>query len=187
MSEQLSLLVPKFPEGLRYEPNFVGSGAAENLIAELRQLDLAQFQFGQWEGKRRVAWFGWKYDYDERKIQRASDVPDWLQPLASKIERFDDLEPGSIAQVLITEYEAGAGIGWHRDKPHFERILGLSLASPCKFRFRRKNGAKWERFSFDAEPRSLYRMVEEARHGWEHSIPPVERLRYSITFRTMSR
>jgi hypothetical protein len=80
-----------------------------------------------------------------------------------------------------------ASVGWHRDKPHFERILGLSLASACKFRFRRKNGAKWDRYSFDAEPRSLYRMMEEARHGWEHSIPPVEKLRYSITFRTMSR
>jgi len=104
MSEQLSLLASKFPEGLRYEPNFVDTRTAENLVAEIRQLNLAPFQFGQWEGKRRVVWFGWKYDYDARKIRKASDVPDWLQPVASKIERFDDLEPGSIVQVLVTEY-----------------------------------------------------------------------------------
>ena len=148
-------------------------------------MDLAPFQFGQWEGKRRVVWFGWKYDYDARKIRKASDVPDWLQPVASKIERFDDLEPGSIVQVLVTEYAAGAGIGWHRDKPHFDKIYGLSLLSGCKFRFRRRTGSKWERLTLDVAPRSIYRLTGDSRHVWEHSIPSVDALRYSITFRTM--
>jgi alkylated DNA repair dioxygenase AlkB len=175
------------PSGLRYEPDFVSAAEEAELIQQIRELPLTPFQFGAFEGKRRVVSFGWRYDYGDHSLQKAGDLPEWLKPYVLRAEAFDKLEPGSIGQVSCSEYEEGVGIGWHRDKPHFERILGLSLASACKFRFRRRNGAKWERFSFDAEPRSLYRMMEEARHGWEHSIPPVERLRYSITFRTMSR
>jgi alkylated DNA repair dioxygenase AlkB len=86
---------------------------------------------------------------------------------------------------LCTEYDEGVGISWHRDKPHFDEVFGLSLASACKFRFRRKVGASWERFTLPAEPRSLYAMTGEARSSWEHSIPAVDAQRYSITFRTM--
>ena len=92
-----------------------------------------------------------------------------------------------IRQVLCTEYDVGVGIGWHRDKPHFDEVFGLSLGSASKLRFRRKTGEKWERFSLDAEPRSLYVMTGESRHVWEHSIPPVQAPRYSITFRSMAR
>jgi len=88
--------------------------------------------------------------------------------------------------LLVTEYEAGAGIGWHRDKPHFGKVFGLSLGSSCKFRFRRKLPQGWERFTFEAQPRSLYMMAGQSRSVWEHSIPPVESVRYSITFRTMA-
>jgi putative chromate ion transporter len=91
-----------------------------------------------------------------------------------------------VRQVLCTEYGVGVGIGWHRDKPHFDRIFGLSLGSACKFRFRRTAGKAWDRFTLDAEPRSLYMMSGASRHVWEHSIPAVEAPRYSITFRTMN-
>ena len=169
------------PEGLRYEPEFMSSNDETSLISEIQNIELKPFEFGQFEGKRRVAWFGWRYDYTERKLQKASELPAWIAPLASKIDRFDG---GKIAQVLVTEYEAETGIGWHRDKPHFDKLFGVSLSSPCKFRFRKKR-QRWERFSLGAAPRSLYRMTDEARHLWEHSIPPVEELRYSITLRTM--
>jgi len=99
---------------------------------------------------------------------------------------FAALPSGSIKHALCTEYDVGAGIGWHRDKKHFERVFGLSLASACKFRFRRKIGNNWERFMLNAEPRSLYVMTGASRHVWAHSIPPVETPRYSITFRTMA-
>jgi alkylated DNA repair dioxygenase AlkB len=46
-------------------------------------------------------------------------------------------------------------------------------------------GFKWERHTREAAPRSLYMMDGEARSQWEHSIPPVEARRHSITFRTM--
>lgn len=101
------------------------------------------------------------------------------------MERFGELPPGSVRQVLCTEYDVGVGIGWHRDKPHFDKVFGISLGSACRFRFRRRKGEKWERFALQAEPRSIYLMDGEARQDWEHSIPPVEQQRYSITFRTM--
>ena len=106
--------------------------------------------------------------------------------LAGRVERFAALPSGSIKHALCTEYDVGAGIGWHRDKKHFDQVFGLSLASACKFRFRRKAGNKWERFTLNAQPRSLYVMTGASRHVWEHSIPPVETPRYSITFRTMA-
>ena len=137
------------------------------------------------EGKRRVASFGFRYDYDLRQLQRAEPIPAWLAETIEKVEIFGG--PATrIRQVLCTEYDVGVGIGWHRDKPHFDRIFGLSLGSACKFRFRRPSGKSWERFTLDAEPRSLYMMTGASRQIWEHSIPAVEAPRYSITFRTMT-
>ena len=101
------------------------------------------------------------------------------------MERYRGRET-SIEQVLCTEYGVGVGIGWHRDKPHFDEIFGLSLGSACKFRFRKRSGKTWDRFKIDAEPRSIYMMTGASRQIWEHSVPAVEAPRYSITFRTMT-
>jgi alkylated DNA repair dioxygenase AlkB len=174
------------PEGLRYQADFVSRDEESTLIVRIQQLPLAPFQFGAFEGKRRVASFGWHYDYSQQKLERADDMPDWLAPFIARVERSAALSPSSVRQILCTEYEEGVGIGWHRDKPHFDTIFGLSLASACRFRFRRKLGSRWKRFTLDAQPRSLYMLSDEARHVWQHSIPPVETARYSITFRTMA-
>jgi alkylated DNA repair dioxygenase AlkB len=188
VTAQLSLLAqdPPRPEGLRYHPGFVSAAEGHDLIAKVRALPLAPFQFGVYEGKRRVAYFGTRYDYDRQTLEAADDLPEWLAPFATRIERFAALPAGSIRHTLCTEYDVGAGIGWHRDRKHFDQVFGLSLGSTCKFRFRRMDGARWERFTLDAEPRSLYAMTGPSRHVWEHSIPPVETPRYSITFRTMA-
>jgi alkylated DNA repair dioxygenase AlkB len=187
MNDQATLFTfDDSPQGLRYQSEFVTPGEETELVSLIQEIDVQPFQFGQYEGKRRVAWFGWQYDYSDRKLKRAEEIPSWLSGVTARVEAFDSLEPGRIKQVLVTEYEPGAGIGWHRDKPHFERVYGLSLKSPCRFRFRRKNGSRWERFTLQAQPRSLYRMAGSSRLEWEHSIPPVEELRYSVTFRTMS-
>jgi alkylated DNA repair dioxygenase AlkB len=106
--------------------------------------------------------------------------------LAARAERFAGLERGAIRHVLFTAYETGAGIGWHRDKAAFDVVLGISLGSACPFRFRRKAKAGWQRFTLDAAACSIYLMIGEARSEWEHSIPPVEAPRWSITFRTMA-
>ena len=148
-------------------------------------MPLQRFQFGAFEGNRRVAWFGYRYDYTLQRLAEAEPIPDWAGPVVRQVEDWAGLPEGSVRQVLCTEYEVGVGIGWHRDKPHFDEVLGLSLASACKFRFRRRAGTTWKRFTLTAEPRSLYAMTGEARNSWEHSIPAVEAQRYSVTFRTM--
>ncbi|HYW63237.1 MAG TPA: alpha-ketoglutarate-dependent dioxygenase AlkB [Bradyrhizobium sp.] len=173
------------PEGLRYAADFISADLERELIERIAALPLQPFQFGQFEGKRRVAWFGFSYDYTERHLREADPIPDWLNPVTGRVEAFGG-PPTAIAQVLCTEYDTGVGIGWHRDKPHFGQVFGLSLGSRCKFRFRRPAGEKWQRFTLDAAPRSLYMMSGPSRHVWEHSIPAVEAPRYSITFRTMA-
>jgi len=171
------------PEGLRYTADFVSPAIEQKLISGIRSLPLQPFQFGQFEGKRRVAMFGFRYDNDLRQLQRAEPIPGWLAEIVANVERYRGRET-SIEQVLCTEYGVGVDIGWHRDKPHFDEIFGLSLESACKFRFRRSTGKTWDRFTVDAEPRSLYMMTGPSRRIWEHSIPAVEALRYSITYRT---
>jgi len=187
MSTQLGLFPVSSigPQDLRYQPDFISPAMERDLIARVLKLPLAPFQFGAFEGKRRVASFGWRYDYVRQQLEAADDLPDWLGPLIARVEAFESLPHGAVRQVLCTEYAAGAGIGWHCDKPHFDQVFGLSLGSNCKFRFRRKRGDKWQRYTLDAQARSLYLMSGESRHVWEHSIPPVESPRYSITFRTM--
>ena len=188
MSEQLALFSDgaAAPRGLRYQPSFITAQSEHELIAQIRALPLAPFQFGAFEGKRRVASFGWRYDYSQHKLEQAEELPAWIAPLIVKVQAFADLPADSIRQVLFTEYEKGTGIGWHRDRPHFDQVFGLSLASACKFRFRRKSGRTWQRFTLEAGPRSLYMMADESRSIWEHSIPSVDSTRYSITFRTMA-
>ncbi len=173
------------PTGLRYQPEFISEAAENEIVSIISQLPLQPFQFGAFEGKRRVASFGFRYDYEQRKLQEADPIPTWLTPIIASVEKFGELPAGSVRQILCTEYDVGVGIGWHRDKPHFDKVFGLSLGASCKFRFRRAVGDKWERFTLAAEPRSLYMMSSESRHVWEHSIPAVEQRRYSITFRTM--
>jgi alkylated DNA repair dioxygenase AlkB len=175
------------PIGLRYLPEFISTASEQKLIAGVLALPLESYQFGAFQGHRRVKSFGFRYDYTLQRLQPSEPVPEWLEAIARKVEHFGKLPLGSVRQALCTDYDVGVGIGWHRDKPHFDKVFGLSLGGNCRFRFRRRLGGKWERFTLNAEPRSLYMMDGEARSSWEHSIPPVEDRRYSITFRTMRR
>ncbi len=187
MSEQLALFdrPAPGPEGLRYVDDFLTAEAEQQLVRHVAALPLQPFQFGAFEGKRRVAAFGYRYEYQVQQLKEAGPIPSWLREIATKVEAFGG-EGTAIAEVLCTEYDRGVGIGWHRDKPHFGRVFGLSLGSACRLRFRRKAGDRWERFALEATPRSLYEMDGPSRWQWEHSIPPVDAPRYSITFRTMA-
>jgi alkylated DNA repair dioxygenase AlkB len=173
------------PEGLRYAAEFISPAAERDLMAGVAALPLQPFQFGQYEGKRRVASFGFRYDHTLKRLQDADRIPDWLAALVGQVEAFGGPSI-RIRQVLCTQYDVGAGIGWHRDKPQFDKVFGLSLGSACKFRFRRPAGKKWQRYTLEAAPRSLYMMSGASRLFWEHSIPGVEAPRTSITFRTMA-
>jgi len=141
VNQQFSLFPPEAigPPGLRYYPEIITPSMEFHLIERIRGLALQPFQFGAFEGKRRVASFGFKYDYGQQRLQEAEAIPEWLAPMIEKVEAYGG-PAAKIKQVLCTEYHAGVGIGWHRDKPHFDEVFGLSLGSACKFRFRRQRG-----------------------------------------------
>jgi alkylated DNA repair dioxygenase AlkB len=176
---------PALPAGFRYQPDLIGRDEEAELVSRLEALPFAPFDFHGHLANRRVVGFGFRYDYDNRRLIEAAEIPDFLLGLREKVASFADLPAEDFTQVLINEYRPGAGIGWHRDKPHFEVVAGVSLLAPCSFRLRRKNGAKWDRETIIVEPRSAYLMTGPARHEWEHSIPPVSEHRYSITLRTL--
>jgi alkylated DNA repair dioxygenase AlkB len=129
--------------------------------------------------------FGSRYDYAAQRVAEAPAIPTELLGLRQKAAAFARLEPETLQQALVTEYAPGAGIGWHRDRPHYGDIIGISLLAPCTFRLRLKTGNSWQRSALAAAPRSAYILFGESRSTWEHSIPPLDRLRYSVTFRTM--
>jgi alkylated DNA repair dioxygenase AlkB len=175
----------KYPEGFRYEPDVISTVEEEEVLSHIRALPFREFEFHGYTGKRRVVSFGWKYDFSERKLHQADEIPDFLLKTRESAAAFAGLEAGDLQQALVTEYDAGAGIGWHRDKAVFGDVVGISLLASCTFRLRRKAGDKWERVSIVAEPRSAYLLRGVSRTEWEHSIPEVDSLRYSITFRNM--
>ncbi len=173
------------PKGFFYCPEVISAGEEAGILAEIALLPFKEFQFHGYEGKRRVVSFGWRYDYDQQKPLPAEPIPPFLRNLCWQVQTaagfgFDDLQ-----QVLVSEYPRGAPIGWHKDRPVFGNVMGLSLQAPCTFRLRTPDGdGKWQRVSLRLEPRSAYLLTGEARWRWEHSIPPVDDLRYSITFRS---
>src|SRR5262249_45751079 len=137
-------------------------------------------------GKRRTVSFGLHYDFNGGGLKRADELPEFLQAVRARAAAFAGINSSELQHALLIEYGPGAAIGWHRDRPQFGGVVGIPLLGPCSFRLRRKRGDKWERRSILAEPRSGYLLRGPARSEWEHSIPPVDRLRYSITFRTLS-
>ena len=187
MADQLALFgtVSKYPEGFRYEPDVISTADEDELLSHIRALPFREFEFHGYTGKRRVVSFGWKYDFSERKLHQAEDIPDFLLQARESAAAFAELNPSDLQQALVTEYDTGAAIGWHRDKAVFGDVIGISLLAPCTFRLRRKAGDKWERVSLVAEPRSAYLLRGASRTEWEHSIPEVASLRYSITFRNL--
>lgn len=175
---------PSLPEGFRYRPELIGPAEEAGLLALVRRLPFREFEFYGYTGRRRVVSFGWHYDFSGRQLRKADDIPDFFLPLRRVAAAFAGMEPAALQHVLVTEYGPGAGIGWHRDKSVFGETVGVSLLSTCVLRLRRKTGEKqWERANVQAEPRSAYLLSGLAREEWEHSIPPVEALRYSVTFR----
>lgn len=174
------------PEGFRYREDLITPAEEAALLDELRLLPFKPFAFQGYLGKRRIVSFGWRYDFDQKALRGTDPLPDFLLPFRAKAAAFADLPPEALQQVLINEYEPGAGVGWHRDKGMFQDVIGLSLASACRFRFRRAVGEDWERVSHLLRPRSAYLMRGPARSAWEHSVPPVTSLRYSITFRNFA-
>lgn len=176
---------PAGPPGFAYGPDMVSADEEQALLERLGELPFQPFQFRGYEGRRRVVSFGWRYDFNGPGLVAAEPMPDWLLPLRDRAAAFAGLGPEAFAHVLVNEYREGAPIGWHRDRPVFDRVVGVSLAAACVMRFRRRAGAKFERIAARLEPRSAYLLSGPARQDWEHSIPEAPALRYSITFRNL--
>ena len=195
------------PEGFRYESSFLTLDDERELLGRIAQLEFSRVEMRGGVAKRRTVHFGWTYGYDARTSEPGAPIPDWLLPIRGRAASWADLDAGALAEALVTEYTPGAPIGWHRDAPMFGDVIGISLAGSCRMKFRPyvsptaiaeataakkdllKSGRPPRRATHEVElaPRSAYLMRGVVRRDFEHSIPPVDRLRYSITFRTMRR
>ena len=177
---------PALPAGFRYRPDLISKGEEQRLAEYIAGLPLKEFEFQGFLGKRRILSFGWRYDFNGGGLQKTEDMPPFLMPVREQAAAFAAMPPERLQQVLLTEYKPGVQIGWHKDRSVFGEVIGISLLAPCNFRLRRKVSAnKWERISLSAQPRSAYLLSGVSRTQWEHSIPPLDQLRYSVTFRNL--
>jgi alkylated DNA repair dioxygenase AlkB len=172
--------------GLSQADAIVTPDEERKLIAAIHAADLSPFRFHGWFGRRLTVPYGWGYDFDDASLAPSAPIPDWLLPLREKAARFAQLEPGEFVQALLIHYDPGAGIGWHRDRPVFEHVVGISLGTAATMRFRRRWPGGFDRATAYLAPRSIYHLTGEARHKWEHSIAPMPAKRWSITFRSLS-
>jgi alkylated DNA repair dioxygenase AlkB len=185
LSDQTELFAaePELPEGFGYRDGVISPGEEQALVERVAALPFKPFEFHGYLGKRRIVSFGWRYDFAEAILRDSDAIPPFLLPLRERAAAFAGVPAESLQQILVTEYATGAGIGWHRDRPMFDDVIALSLLAPCTLRFRRKHAAGWERASREVRARSAYLLRGASRRDWQHSIPPVDRLRYSVTFR----
>lgn len=172
--------------GLGTQPDLITPSEERALIAAIDAVDLAPFRFQQWTGKRLTHSFGWQYDFQSGELGRGAPMPDWLLPIRDRAAAAAGLAPDALVQALLLRYDPGAGIGWHRDRPIYDQVVGISLGAPATMRFRRKEGERWRRVNVPLEPRGLYHLSGEVRQNWEHSIAPINQTRWSITFRSFS-
>lgn len=161
------------------------------LLAEIERLPFANARYKEWTANRRIVSYGGRYDFSSNELLPERPIPPFLHDLRAAAASFAGVQAGELTHALIAEYRAGTQLGWHRDLPEFELVVGISLLGPARMRLRRYPhvAGRGDRSiaDVDLEPRSIYSLVGEARWGWQHAISPTPRLRYSITFRTLRR
>jgi alkylated DNA repair dioxygenase AlkB len=160
--------------------------AEEVILADrIDAAPLSPFEFGPWRGKRLTTHYGAGYDFARHRVDEAPPMPPWLLALRDQLAPLARLAAEALQAALLIRYDPGAGIGWHRDRPQYGEVVGLSLGASAVLRLRRRTGSGFERRQVELPPRSLYRLSGEVRWEWEHSIVPLEETRRSITFRTL--
>ncbi len=185
----LFAVAQELPNGLLYRPEFLSPAEEGELIGHVRQLPFREARFRQYTARRRVVRFG-EGDYLDAEPDQETDFPrvefpPFLKDVRARVAAWLGRPESEFVHGLVTEYAPGTPIGWHRDAPHFEIVAGISLASACRMRYRQYSD-KGSIFALELQPRSLYVMKDDIRWKWEHSIPPVESTRYSITLRTLA-
>jgi alkylated DNA repair dioxygenase AlkB len=173
------------PTGFSYSPDFIEPDEESALIAKIGRLDFAPYEFRGMQARRRVVSFGSRHGYRSGPVEQAEAIPDFLETVRAKAAVFAGVAQDEFKQVLVSEYTPGTPIGWHRDRPIYGAVVGISLLSEAIFRFRLETERGWIRKFQHLEPRSVYLLSGPARYQWQHSIPAVPALRYSITFRTL--
>ena len=180
---------PDLPDGLVHEPAFLDEREEARLLATLRALPVSESRYRGYLAKRRTASFGYGYDFASNRMQPAPPLPAFLEPVRAKAAAWMGVAEARFVQGLVTEYRPGTPIGWHRDVPQFESVVGISLAGACRLRFRPYPPPQdWPRLAFALvlAPRSAYQLQRDIRWRWQHAIPDVPGERWSITFRTLS-
>ena len=189
---QGSLFEPSegLPDGLAYEAAFVGRDEERMLIELIAGLPLHEARYKEYTARRRVYAFGSKFDFDAYQLrpQPIGVLPDPLQALRERLAAWMGIAADDFVHVMVAEYTPGTPLGWHRDAPDYELIAGVSLGSTARLRFRPwppRDPKKDDILTLELAPRSAYRIAQTARWGWQHSVPPVPALRYSVTMRTV--
>jgi alkylated DNA repair dioxygenase AlkB len=198
----MSLFAPVLPSGFEYREDFVSAEEESRLADAIAGVEFSTFEMRGVVARRRVRFYGRSYDAVPGPEQ---PLPEFLFPLRDRFAAWAGIEPNAFAMALINEYRPGAPIGWHRDAPQYEIVAGLSLLSPARMKLRpyvapkdirlrasasagqvpSPSAARKTTHEIELHPRSAYLMTGESRQAYEHSIPPVDSLRYSITFRTL--
>jgi DNA oxidative demethylase len=173
------------PDGIVYEPELLSPDEESGLLRELERLRFDPIVLHGQAAKRTGRHYGLDYDYESRTPQPGEPGPDWLLPVRASAAELAGHKPEELAEILVQHYPPGAAIGWHRDAPAFDTVIGISLGGPARLRFQRGKREKRRVWEVPLEPRSGYVLNGEARRSWEHSIPPTKERRYSITFRTL--
>lgn len=173
--------------GLRTRLDIIDAVEEQSLINHIEATDLAPFRFQGWIGKRLTTSFGFSYDFEVGQPMEAPPIPTWLAPFRDRAAEFAGLNPADLVQALLIRYDPGAGIGWHRDRPIYEHVVGISLGAPATMRFRQRRGEGFARASIPLVPREAYHLSGASRHEWEHSIAEGDEPRWSITFRSLAR
>ena len=171
--------------GLATRDDLVTAEEEAALVEHIMALDLTPFRFQGFTGKRLTTSFGWAYDFDRGRMAPTDPIPDWLRPLRERAAAFAGLAADDLAQVLVIRYDPGAGIGWHRDRPVFAEVVGVSLGAPATLAFRQRTPTGFRRVKLPLAPRSAYHLAGEVRDAWEHGISGHDALRFSVTFRSL--
>lgn len=172
--------------GLLVGDELIGAPQEAALIERIKALSLTPFEFQGFTGKRLTTSFGWAYDFNHGRLAEAKPIPDWLLALRDRAARFAGIAPEDLVQALVIRYDPGAGIGWHRDRPVFDQIVGISLGAPAMLNFRQRTATGFRRVKVPLAPRGAYRLSGEVRSAWEHGIVAHDALRFSITFRSLA-
>ena len=191
MAPAPGLFGESLPDGFEYRADFISETEEAALLDSIATVAFSDFEMRGVVARRRVAFFGHSYDR-----AAAGPLPDFLFPLRARVAGWADVDADRFAMALINEYRPGAPIGWHRDAPQYDAVAGVSLLSACRMKFRPYVSPSSAGPSRPRRPatheivldrRSAYLMTRESRTSYEHHIPPVAELRYSVTFRTLRR